>query len=278
MPITSTDIKTLRELTNAGMMDCKKALVDAKGDIQEAQKLLKERGIVAASKRSGRSTSEGRIACAKNEKAASILELGCETDFVARNEQFVSLAKTLAKTILDNTHTDEMLEKMILEVSSTIKENMRVQRKTTVPIAENEHVSLYLHGEVAGVGSLVKVSVSDAQKKDHSDVAELAHDIALHASAFYPMFVSPDSVPDSYISEQKEIIDAQIKNLGKPEEIAQKIADGKLKKHLQEVCLTEQPFVKNDKVSVAKHIASVAKVIGADIALTNVIVYKVGTE
>ncbi len=277
MGITSSDIKTLREMTNAGMMDCKKALVDANGDLQEAQKLLKERGIIAASKRSGRSTNEGRIACTKTDAAAAILELGCETDFVARNETFVQLAQKLAEKLLDASVGETELQQIILETSSTIKENIQIHRKQIVAIQEDEYVSTYLHGETANAGALIKLRVGDASKRSDVLIQTLAHDIALHATAFQPPFLSPKTVPESYLTEQKEIITVQIKNMGKPEAVAQKIAEGKLGKHFKEVCLTEQAFVKNDKISVAQHIAEVSKQLGASITLETAIVYKVGT-
>lgn len=278
MAITGTDIKTLREITNAGMMDCKKALVDTNGDLEQAQKLLKERGIIAASKRSGRSTNEGRIACTTTDTAAAIIELGCETDFVARNDTFITLANTLAEKVIDPSVSDSELDRLIVEVSSTIKENIQLHRKAVICIGNNEYVSTYLHGEIANTGALIKLRVEDSAKRSDALVADLAHDIALHATAFNPLFLSPGSIPASYTAEQKEIITAQIKNMGKPDNVAQKIADGKLKKHLKEVCLTEQTFVKNDTLSIAQHVATVSEELGTKITVQEAIVYKVGAQ
>lgn len=280
MAISAGDVKRLREKTGAGLMDCKQALEEAGGDFDKAERILKELGKAAAAKRSGRATNEGRIFVGIKGNRATILELACETDFVARNESFVQLGQTLVNDILERSLTaaDAGMEARVQEAISTIKENMSIRRFATLEKGDNEVFSHYIHGESGRLGAIVKVQADNAAALSNQAVADFAFDCALHVVAFRPMFLSESAVDAAYAKEQEEIFMAQAQNLGKPEKVLQGIVQGKLRKHFAEVCLMQQAFVKDDKQSVADVAKAVGKTVGAAVTVTGYLVYAVGEE
>jgi elongation factor Ts len=278
MAISASDVKKLRELTGAGMMDCKKALTEADGDFEKAEKILKELGLAAVAKRAGRSTEEGRVFTYVGSGKAGILEISCETDFVARNEEFAKTGKEIVKVAVEEglAADSEKLATMVQELASTIKENMSIKRLEIMDVAENELVMDYIHGEAGSVGVLVKVETDTASILSNDAVKTIAHDLALHAAAFNPAYLNEDAVDSAYIAEQESIFKAQAENMGKPENVVQGIIKGKLKKHLKEIAFVLQPFVKDDKKSVQDAVASVGKEAGGSLNLSNYIVYRSG--
>lgn len=277
MMITAEMVKNLRESTGAGMMDCKKALTQADGNIAEAEKILKKMGLAAVAKRSDRATENGTIGLFANGKCAVATDLACETDFVARNEKFIALAKELAQIAAEKGYTevnDELKEK-VQALISTIKENMSLKKIAVVKIGENETVATYVHGG-GSMGIIVKFKASSPDVLKNEEVKAFMHDIALHVAAFTPMFLSEKTVDPAYAAEQKEIFQAQVASLDKPEKVKEGIVQGKLNKLYSEICLLEHPFVKDDTVSVAKKMAEVAKAAGGNLEVVSFTCLKAG--
>jgi len=275
--IKPADVKKLRDQTGAGMMDCKTALVNAEGNYEKAVKILKEKGLAAAAKRSSRATEEGKIFTKVEPGKAVILELSCETDFVARNENFVKLGETLAAEILKSgaAEINDKLTGMVTEVISTIKENMSLKRFKTLGIADNEYAIDYVNG-VGNIGVIVKLSSDNPAVFKKDEVKAFAFDCALHIAAFNPLALSEKQVPADYLKEQEEIFKKQTENLGKPENILQGIVKGKINKHLSEICFLNQPFVKDDKKKVSQVAAEISKTAGGNIEIAEYVYYKLG--
>jgi len=250
MEITADIVKKLRDATGAGMMDCKKALVKAEGDFAQAEKLLKEMGLAAVAKRSGRATNNGRVFTLVQADKAVILEMACETDFVARNADFVKLGNELCQDVLAKGYTA-----VVPELEVKVQELIR-PRFGLVDIPKNAMVAHYVHGEGSlGVVVLVQADKADAFKNESAK--GFAFDCALHVAAFTPRFLSSKDVDAPYIKEQTEIFTAQTLALGKPEKVVPGIVQGKLNKHYSEVCFLQQPFVKDDTRSVEKVMSGV---------------------
>ena len=277
--VKPADVKKLRDKTGAGMLDCKKALVEAEGDFAKAEKLLKEQGLAAAAKRSDRATNEGRVFTKIEAGKAGIVELACETDFVARNENFVNAGKELLDSIVEDSLTEitPALEEKVKLVISKIKENISIKRFKTFTVGDNEFCMDYIHGE-GGIGVIVKLSADDKSLFENAAVKEFAFDCALHIAAFNPLYLSKDTVDEAYTKEQTEIFMKQAENLGKPEKVLQGIVKGKLNKHFAQICLMDQPFVKDDKNSLANVLASVGKEAGGKLKIDDFVYYRVGEE
>lgn len=279
MDIKAQDVKKLREKTGAGMLDCKNALVKAEGDFAKAEKILKELGLAAAAKRSDRSTTEGRVFSKVVENKAGLLELSCETDFVARNTDFIELGNGLLEKILreDIKEPGDQLEGMVKDAIARIKENINLRRFTTLEVASDEYVAEYIHGE-GSIGVLVKLKADNPDLLKNEKAQQFAFDCALHIAAFNPLFLSPDSVDDVYLKEQEEIFTVQAKNLGKPDNVVAGIVKGKLNKHLSEICFVKQGFVKDDKTPVEKVLEALNKEIGGTLSIVDFRYYRVGEE
>lgn len=280
MAVTAENVKKLRDKTGAGMMDCKKALVEAEGDFPKAEKILKELGLAAAAKRGGRATNEGRVFTHVGQTRAAILELSCETDFVARNETFVSLGNQLVADAAERgvNAPDEQMEAKVTDAISTIKENMNVRRVETLELSESNLAVDYIHGEGGSLGVIAVVNVENPELKTNESVRQFAFDIALHVAAFNPVFLSKDTVAPAYLEEQESVFRKQAENMDKPEKVIEGIIQGKMKKHLAEICLLEQPFVKDDKKAVSKVADELGKEVGTTISITDYRYFRVGQE
>lgn len=280
MAISAADVKKLREKTGAGMMDCKKALNEAGGDFDRAEEILKELGLAAVAKRSGRATEEGRVFTYVGDKAAGILEISCETDFVARNEEFAATGAEIIKDAVEQKlpADDAGLVQRVSELASTIKENMTLRRMATQELSDKQVVLDYVHGEAGSLGVLITLDLSDAALKSNGTVQTLGKDLAMHAAAFSPLYLNEAAVDPAYLADQEKIFKAQAENMDKPENVVQGIIKGKLKKHLKEICFTEQGFVKDDKRSVAQVLADTGKELGGEIKLSAYVVYRAGEE
>jgi elongation factor Ts len=278
--IKASDVKKLRERTGAGMMDCKKALTEAGGDSAKAEKILKELGLAAAAKRGGRATNEGRVFTHVTDDKAGILEVSCETDFVARNQDFADLGNKIVSGMVETGKpaTDSSFNDMVQEAITTIKENMAIRRGQVLEVADDELVCDYIHGESGRIGVLVKVKLEKPELKQNEAVKAFAFDVALHVAAFRPTFLSIDSADPTYVTEQEEIFAAQAKALGKPENVTKGIAAGKLKKHLGEICLVDQGFVKDEKRTVAQVAKDLGKEAGGNVEVAEFVYYMVGEE
>jgi elongation factor Ts len=276
--IKATDVKALRDKTGAGMMDCKKALQEAQGDFQKAERILKELGLAAAAKRAGRATNQGRIFSQVANRMGVLLELTCETDFVAKNKDFLALGRRLTGIALARGEavTAKDFEGPVKEVIGIIKENMEVRRFGLMTAGPQEMILDYIHD--GRIGVLVKLALSSDGLANHPRVKEVANDLTLHAAAFAPLFLSRERVLSSYLEEQAAIFRKQAESLGKPEKVLQGITQGKLNKHLAEVTFLEQAFVKDSNVKVAKVLESLGKEIGGTVSISDYLYYKVGEE
>lgn len=279
MAISAADVKTLRDKTGAGMMECKKALVESDGDFARAEKILKELGLAAAAKRSGRATNEGRVFTLVTDSRAAILELGCETDFVARNKEFIESGENIIRKITQDGITEKTpeLDALVTDVVSKIKENITIARFRTMAVADNELAVDYIHGE-GNIGVLVKFALEKPELADLPRVKEITFDVALHIAAYNPLYLDKDAVDPAYLKEQEDIFTAQAKNLDKPDNVVQGIVKGKLNKHLSEICLLNQGFVKEEKKSVSQVMDEVSKDVGGKISIKEYVYYAVGTE
>lgn len=278
MEIKATDVKKLREMTGAGMMDCKNALTEAGGDFAKAEKILKELGLAAAAKRGGRATNEGRVFTYIDGRRGAILEVSCETDFVARNEDFVALGNAMVSEMVKSGVAADgpELAAQVRDAISTIKENMAVRRGSVIDAEPNEMLKDYIHGDSGRIGVIVKIRTDRPELLDNELVNQFAFDMALHVAAFRPQFLSADTVDDAYRTEQEEIFLAQARALDKPEQVTQGIAKGKMRKHLSEICLLEQGFVKEEKRSVAEVARDLGKAVGGDVSVAGYVYYSVG--
>jgi elongation factor Ts len=273
--IAAADVKRLREKTGAGMMDCKNALVKAGGDFAAAERLLKEQGLAAAATKSGRATGAGTIFVKNLSGTAVVLELDCETDFVARNDLFLKLGRALVDMVAAQglTATTDAMELMVKETIGTIKENIAIARFATITAGPEEVLVDYVHDDRIGV--VLKARV-DAKIAADPSVKQTLFECALHLAAFAPQFLSREEVPADWLKDKEAIFQAQVKGMDKPANVLQGIVKGKVNKLLSEVCFLEQPFVKDEKRKVAKVLDDLGKQAGGTVAAVDFVYYKVG--
>ena len=283
MAFTAQDVKALREKTGVGMMECKKALVEADGDMDKAVDFLRERGLAAAQKKATRIAAEGVVLPYYDAQAKKgvVVEVNSETDFVAKNEDFKTFVKDAALMalatdkedvagLLAETHSEGIaLSEVLNNRIATIGEKLDVRR--FVKIATEGQVAGYIHGG-GKIGVLVEL-LTDARDER---VLTLGKDIAMQVAAMNPKYVSRDDVDQEYIAHETEILTQQALNEGKPANIVEKMIKGRLEKQLKEVCLLEQPFVKNGDLTIKALVAETAKKVGADITLGRVVRFEVG--
>ncbi|MCP4004889.1 MAG: elongation factor Ts [bacterium] len=267
--ITAGLVKELREKTGAGMMDCKRVLVEAEGDLKKAGALLRERGIAKAGKRAGRATSEGRVIArvSSDGKVGALVELNCETDFVAKTDDFEKLGEDLVQRVLADAPTDNdalsalpgdagtIGDQMVAAIAK-IGENIQMRRFTRLE-AEAGAVSAYIHAG-GKIGTLVSVSADDAKA---APVAALAHNVCMHVAAIAPSGLSRDSLSKEFVDREREVLTKQAEAEGKPANIIEKMIDGRLNKFFKEVVLLEQPLV----MDADKTVGAAAKEAGATV-------------
>ena len=250
MEISASQVRELREKTGVGLMNCKKALKEANGNLDEAIKKLRETGLAKAAKKSDRETNEGKIFIQANNGQAVIVELNCETDFVASNDDFKTVGDAISATLLENptVNSVEELESLTIEGKSYTD----FLAAYVLKLGENMSVKKFTRISADGVGTYIhmngKIGVAVAFTGDINEDA--GRDIAMHVAAANPSYVKSEEVPTEELDKESEIIRNQALNEGKPAEIVDKIVQGKLSKFYKEVCLLEQPFIKDDKVAV----------------------------
>jgi len=255
--ITASMVKELRELTGAGMLDCKKALEEANGNLEKASEWLREKGISKAAKKAGRIAAEGLVNILIEGNKALVIEVNSETDFVAKNDEFKDLINTISNLLINSnvktveealqlSTADGTLENTITNKIAKIGEKISFRRFELVEKTDAETFGAYTHmnSKIA-----VLVVVEGANE-------EVAKDVAMHAAAMRPKYFNIDSVPAEDVEHEREIQKQIAINEGKPADIAEKMVEGRIKKFYKEVCLTEQPFVKNDDMSVAEFVKS----------------------
>jgi elongation factor Ts len=277
--IKATDVKALRDKTGAGMMDCKKALLEAGGNFDRAERILKELGLAAARKRAGRQTRAGRVFSKLDEKRGALLELDCETDFVAMNKDFIALGQRLTGAVLEGGTQvrREELDSLVQQAVGVIKENIELRRYGVLEAGPQELLVNYIHGE-GNIGVLLKFTLSDSKLKESGRVREVAFDLTLHTAAFAPLFLSRAQVPAAYLEEQEGIFAKQAAATGKPDNVVKGITAGKLNKHLAGVCLVDQAFVKDQDLKVSKVLESLGKEVGGKVEISDYLYYRVGEE
>ena len=292
MAITAAQVKELREMTGAGMMDCKKALAATEGDMEKAVEFLREKGLATAQKKASRIAAEGlcKTLVAEDGKSAVVVEVNAETDFVAKNEKFQTYVADVAAQALTTSAADIeafMDEKWALDAEKTVKEalaaqiavigeNMNIRRFTQVK-EEAGFVASYTH-----MGGKIGVLVDVVTDVVNDDIKEMAKNIAMQCAALKPEYTDRSEISEEYIEHEKEILLAQIKNdpkeSQKPEKVIMGMINGRINKQMKEICLLDQTYVKAEdgKQSVAQYVAEVAKANGANISIKGFVRYETG--
>lgn len=273
MSITKDSVMALREKTGAGLIDCKRALGESNGDMEEAVSILRKKGVATAAKKSGRSASEGMIAQAISDDRSKglLVEVNCETDFVAKNDDFVDFSNEIAKELLNNPSAD--FEEKRTEQVAKIGENIKISRSETLAPETSGLVESYVH---TGAKVAVLLSVGSDSSEVHANelVVSMAKDICMHIAATSPVCVSRDEVPSELVEKEKEIAQAQAE--GKPPQAVEKIITGKLEKYYAGVSLLEQPFVKNPDQSIQQFVDAVGKEVGSQLKVEKFLRFQVG--
>jgi len=273
MSINKDSVMALREKTGAGLIDCKRALGESNGDMEEAVSILRKKGVATAAKKSGRSASEGMIAQAISEDRSKgiLVEVNCETDFVAKNDDFVDFSNEIANELLSSPTAD--FEEKRTEQVAKIGENIKISRSETLAPETSGLVESYVH---TGAKVAVLLSVGSDSSEVHSNelVVSMAKDICMHIAATSPVCVSRDEVPSELVDKEKEIAQAQAE--GKPPQAVEKIISGKLEKYFAGVSLLEQPFVKNPDQSIQQFVDEVGKEIGSQLKVEKFLRFQVG--
>ncbi len=278
MPFTAKDVAALREKTGCGMMDCKKALTQAGGDMEKAIDFLREKGLAAATKKAGRIAAEGIAFAGVNEAgdAGVVIEVNAETDFVAKNAEFRSFVKTCADTVLAGdpsdldallamkaAGSDETVDAILKEKILKIGENIRIRRFRRF----DGIVGAYIHAE-GKIGVLTKFETSPevAAKPEFS---EYKKNVCMQIAAIAPQYLDESKVPAEVVEHEKTILKQQVLDSGKPEAIVEKIVQGRLRKFFEEVCLVDQPYIKDDKLTIKKYTEQTGKSLGGAIRIAD---------
>ena len=286
MAFTAADVKKLREMTNVGMMDCKKALSETDGDMDKAVEWLREKGLAKAAKKAGRIAAEGMAYATVCEKCGvgAMVEVNCETDFCAKSAPFVQFVKDICQVVLENNPADVeaikdctypgtelKVSEVLPEKVMSIGENLQIRRFARFP--ENFSVA-YVHAG-GKIGVLVNLEVSGG-----IDATVIGKDIAMQIAAVSPSYICPMCVPADEVAKEKEIVLAQIENdpklAGKPAQVKEKMVDGRINKFYKEVCLLKQPFVKDGEIDVAEYIEKTGKELGGTIKVADFVRYEKG--
>jgi elongation factor Ts len=285
--ITAAMVKALREQTGAGMMDVKSALVEAGGNMDEATKILRKKGLAAAGKKAGRITAEGAVTSYVGD-AGVLVEVNCETDFVGRNENFRHFAEEVAKVIagskadsVDALNNEpwpgdaegQTVGQHVLSMIGSIKENITIRRFVRYEGAANAVLSAYIHAG-GKIGVLVELVATSGEKSGRMN--EIAKDVAMHIAAAEPRFIHRDEVTQKDLDTEREIARDAAAKSGKPENIVEKMVIGKMDKFYGEACLLEQPYIRNDKQTVKEYLAASGKESGCAYTVTRFTRYKLG--
>lgn len=277
--ITAQMVKDLRECTGAGMMDCKRALAEASGDMDAAIDILRTKGLAALAKKAGRATNEGVIGgvLADGGRTGVLLEVNCETDFVARNADFRAFVSDIGNHIasagpanLDDLLAQAYVDRPAITVEqylgvtvAKLGENMGISRFVRYTLSvDTGGIAVYVHG-VGNIGVMVEVSADTPMAAADERFAAVSKDIAMQIAATAPVSIDRDQIPADVVEHEMDIYRAQATESGKPEQVQEKIAAGRLEKYFQAVCLLEQPFVKNPDITVAQHLAATGDMLGS---------------
>ncbi len=261
-------------MTNAGLMDCKKALTEASGSLDLAVEILRKKGVAAAANKGAREAKEGVIVqhVAPGARLGILVEINCETDFVARNESFKAFCDDIARKLAANPTADVEADRVA--AVAKIGENIKISRHSRLEVSGNGMIAAYIHTG-AKVGVLVEVGAGKEATVANEDFKQLVRDITLQIAAAHPIAVGREEIDPALVAKEKEIAAEQVKN--KPPQAIAKIVEGKLEKYFQTCCLVDQGFVKkNSEISVKEHVASVAKQLGDEITIRRFLRFQVG--
>lgn len=287
MAFTAKDVQKLREQTGAGMMDCKKALTSADGDFEKAIEYLREKGLAAAAKKAGRIAAEGVVVAkvCKKQGIGAVVEVNSETDFVAKNEDFKKFCEDICKVVIHNDpadmealaackypDSDLTVKEMLQEKVLTIGENIQLRRFERYDASTLNVAYIHMGGKI---GVLVGLEVSD-NLKDNEAIKELGKDVCMQIAAMRPQYLNQAAVPADVLAKEKEILMAQTINEGKPANVAEKIVAGRINKYYEENCLVNQPFVKENKLSVEKYADKVAAEQGGTVKIVKFVRFEKG--
>jgi len=286
MSITAAMVKELRETTGAGMVDCKNALVETNGNMEKAMEFLREKGLAAAAKKSGRIAAEGLVMSfvSADGKQGSIVEVNSETDFVAKNESFREFVEQVAHIAMNAEimTVEQLLESPWINSEGTVKdaltnkiavigENLTIRRKEAYGKQGSGALVSYIHG-----GGRVAVLIELACDKEGDSLVDAGKNLAMQIAAMNPKFVQRGDVPQEFIAKEREILKQQALNEGKPEKIVEKMVEGRLTKSLSDVCLLEQEYVKDGDLTVAKYLDAVGQELGAPVSVKRFVRYETG--
>lgn len=285
-------LKELREKTGIGMLDCKKALTEANGDIEKAIELLRKKGMAVAAKRADNATNCGSVAAFKqnNNRAACLVQMSCETDFSANTDDMKTFATNVAQTIIESTApvTEQTLPDLKLATTNLsvktglegliakIAESIKVQRFASCTATENGVVNVYIHPDNS-IGVIASIEAGKALSgEDQEKALQAAKDICMHAAVTNPLSIDSSGIDPVLIAREKDIVSEQLKASGKTAQIIEKIAEGKMAKYYEDVCLLNQKFIKNDKITVGAHLDAVAKELGTTLKITKFTRFAIG--
>ncbi len=289
MAVTTADIKQLREMTGAGILDCKKALQETNGDVDQAVEMLRKKGLAAAAKKASREANEGIVKAAISDdgKTGVMVEVNCETDFVARTDDFLAFADSLVRQLLEQPglnsaealleapyidNSGNTVQQQLTETIAKLGENMMIRQAARFDLSGNGMLDSYIH--IGGrVGVLIEVSGGSA---DNEQFSELVHDLALQIAAAAPICVTEDEVPEAALEAEKEIFRAQIAEEKKPDNIKERIIEGKIKKWYSEIVLMNQQFVKDNDYTIAKLIQQRSKELDSPIKIERFARFELG--
>ncbi len=279
MQITAAQVKELREKTGAGMMDCKKALVENDGDIEVSIDWLRTKGLAAAAKKAGRVAAEGLVGVATEGVKGAVVEVNAETDFVGRNEQFQRFVSTLARLSLEHggdidslaqvnyPETDHSVAEELTQMIATIGENMSLRRTKQISVSEGV-IGSYVHGQTATNLGRIGVIIGLESAGDQGKLAELAKQFAMHIAASNPQSISTDDLDQDLVARERAVLTEQARESGKPENIIEKMVDGRMRKYHEEVVLSEQVWVMDSDLRVTKVLEAAAEDVGAPVKVT----------
>lgn len=276
MAFTAKDVKELREKTGAGMMDCKKALSESNGDLEAAVDYLRQKGLAAAAKKASRVAAEGLVGAVVEGNVGVLVEVNCETDFVAKNDDFKTFVDNVANHLLTNDAKDleelksqkmngQTILERVQELTLKIGEKIDLRRFEKTRLEGEGAIGTYVHGGKIGV--LVKVRAEDAAATKKPEFTELVNDLCLHVAACDPKFMKGDEIDEDFKQREAKVYEAQLKEQGKPDNMIPNIIKGKLNKLASEVCLLDQKFVKDPDMSVAKLVEETGKKVGTTLTV-----------
>jgi elongation factor Ts len=284
--ITAALVKKLRETSGAGMMDCKKALSETDGNMDEAIDWLRKKGLAAAAKKSGRVAAEGLVDVTTNGATGVVVELNSETDFVARNPEFQNFVSSVAQVALskggdfDQTSAAMMnggksVVDSVTEMVGTIGENLSFRRSAGITVTEGM-VASYVHGAISPNQGKIGVLVGLESAANADELAEFGKQLAMHVAAANPLWVAQDDVDTEVVDREREVLADQARESGKPEEIVQKMVDGRLRKYYEEVCLMDQIFVVDGESKISKAVQAAADKVGAPVKVAGFVRFQLG--